>query len=244
MAIQMRRGMRKDFDPAKMLPGEWAVAIDNDTQNQIVWMCFAAGVVKRIGTYEDFLPEIERIHTETQEYAQSASESKQSAEESAKTARSYAVGDTNSREGEETDNAKEYAKQAKASADKAIAIAGGDYVSHTEVGKPGGVPSLGEDGVVPAEQLPKPKVIEQTLTADGWTGEQFPYLYTVDVPDLTETQMVYVSNAEKLTEDEIKAFADACITGHHQETGKVVLQAVTKPTTELRIVIEIGGETE
>ncbi len=54
MAIRMRRGKRTDFDPTKMLPGEWAVAIDSNTDNQIVWMCFAAGVVKRMGTYEDF----------------------------------------------------------------------------------------------------------------------------------------------------------------------------------------------
>ena len=54
MAIQMRKGLKADFDPTKMLPGEWAVSIDSDTSNQIVWMCFAAGVVKRIGTYEDF----------------------------------------------------------------------------------------------------------------------------------------------------------------------------------------------
>lgn len=58
MAIQMRRGLKKDFDPAKMLPGEWAVAIDSETQSQIVWMCFAPGVVKRMGTYEDFLERI------------------------------------------------------------------------------------------------------------------------------------------------------------------------------------------
>lgn len=54
MAIRMRRGKKADFDPTKMLPGEWAVSIDSDTNNQIVWMCFRAGVVKRMGTYEDF----------------------------------------------------------------------------------------------------------------------------------------------------------------------------------------------
>lgn len=59
MAIQVRKGLKKDFDPYKMLPGEWAVSIDNQTQNQIVWMCFAAGVVKRMGTYEDFKAQIE-----------------------------------------------------------------------------------------------------------------------------------------------------------------------------------------
>lgn len=59
MAIQMRRGLRKDFQPTKMLPGEWAVSIDAATDNQIVWMCFAPGITKRMGTYEDFKQQIE-----------------------------------------------------------------------------------------------------------------------------------------------------------------------------------------
>lgn len=59
MAIQMRRGQRKDFQPSKLLPGEWAVSIDAATDNQIVWMCFAPGVTKRMGTYEDFRKQIE-----------------------------------------------------------------------------------------------------------------------------------------------------------------------------------------
>ena len=64
MAIQMRRGLRVDFDPAKMLPGEWAVAIDSDTANQIIWMCFAPGVVKQIGAYEDYERLIEEHYSE------------------------------------------------------------------------------------------------------------------------------------------------------------------------------------
>ena len=64
MAIQMRRGNKADFDPSKMLPGEWAVAIDSDTQNQIVWMCFRAGVIKRMGTYEDFKEQIREATAE------------------------------------------------------------------------------------------------------------------------------------------------------------------------------------
>lgn len=54
----MRRGAYADFDKSKMLPGEWAVAIDSDTSKQVVWMCFAPGVVKRMGTYEDFVSQI------------------------------------------------------------------------------------------------------------------------------------------------------------------------------------------
>lgn len=58
MAIQMRRGLREDFDPYKMLPGEWAVSIDASTSNQIVWMCFSPGICKRMGTYEDFVEQV------------------------------------------------------------------------------------------------------------------------------------------------------------------------------------------
>lgn len=67
MAIQMRRGLKADFDPQKMLPGEWAVSIDSETSNQIVWMCFHAGVVKRMGTYEDFKAQIEEATDDIRE---------------------------------------------------------------------------------------------------------------------------------------------------------------------------------
>lgn len=59
MAIQVRRGLLKNFKPAKLVPGEWAVSIDAATDNQIVWMCFAPGVTKRMGTYEDFRKQME-----------------------------------------------------------------------------------------------------------------------------------------------------------------------------------------
>lgn len=56
--ILMRRGPMQNFDPDQMTAGEWAVSIDTVRANQIVWMCFAPGVVKRMGTYEDFADQI------------------------------------------------------------------------------------------------------------------------------------------------------------------------------------------
>jgi hypothetical protein len=56
MAIQMRRGAWSQFDPTKMLPGEWAVILSGhpDTLNgQALYHCFAAGSVKQIATIED-----------------------------------------------------------------------------------------------------------------------------------------------------------------------------------------------
>lgn len=77
MAIQMRRGMKVNFDPQKMFPGEWAVSIDPETENQIIWMCFRPGVVKRMGTYEDFREQIAEIADEiAEEYRETFNEIK------------------------------------------------------------------------------------------------------------------------------------------------------------------------
>ena len=56
-----RRGLKKNFDPDQMTAGEWAVSIDTIKENQIVWMCFAPGVVKRMGTWDDFKDAIHDI---------------------------------------------------------------------------------------------------------------------------------------------------------------------------------------
>ena len=68
MAIQCRRGPYADFDPTKLLPGEWAVVVSGDPEGKdgrSVFMCFASGYVKRMCTYEDvddiifnYLPEL------------------------------------------------------------------------------------------------------------------------------------------------------------------------------------------
>lgn len=77
MAIQMRRGLKVNFDPQKMLPGEWAVSVDAETENQIIWMCFRAGAVKRMGTYEDFREQIMEITDEiAEEFSQTLNEIK------------------------------------------------------------------------------------------------------------------------------------------------------------------------
>lgn len=54
MAIQSRRGKQVDFDPDKMLPGEWAVSLDTKE----IYMCFVAGDVRRMATYEEMVENI------------------------------------------------------------------------------------------------------------------------------------------------------------------------------------------
>lgn len=63
MAIQMRRGQSVDFDPSKMLTGEWAVSTDNESQKQMVYMCFAPGAVKRMAALEDLQNELGKFAT-------------------------------------------------------------------------------------------------------------------------------------------------------------------------------------
>lgn len=133
MAIQMRRGAYAEFDPLKMKAGEWAVSTDSDTKKQQIWMCFAPGIVKRMGTVEDFNTEIQRL---IQNYLDGMAESVEKAQESAELATSKAqesavsasnakASETNSKTSEtnaktsETNSAKseseaqKYAEQAK-----------------------------------------------------------------------------------------------------------------------------------
>lgn len=83
MAIQMRRGAYSEFDPLKMKAGEWAVSTDSDTKKQQIWMCFAPGIVKRMGTVEDFDTEIQRL---IQSYLDGMAQSVSQAQKSAQTA--------------------------------------------------------------------------------------------------------------------------------------------------------------
>lgn len=56
MAIQNRRGVYKNFDPSKLLPGEWAIVLSGDPDardGKAAYICFAAGDVKQIATVED-----------------------------------------------------------------------------------------------------------------------------------------------------------------------------------------------
>lgn len=97
MAIQSRRGAYGDFDPDKMLPGEWASVLKDDPKAQdgkAVYMCFSAGDVKRMATYEDMKNNIQeataeiikQAKEEVTEDTKAAKESAAQAESSAKTA--------------------------------------------------------------------------------------------------------------------------------------------------------------
>lgn len=67
MAIQHRRGQYGQFDPTRLMPGEWAVVTSGDpstTDGRAVYICFAAGVTKRMATYDDLYRQIAGIEGE------------------------------------------------------------------------------------------------------------------------------------------------------------------------------------
>lgn len=70
MALTNRNGRYADFDPSKLRAGEWAVVMmdDPDTKDgKSVYLCFSAGTVKRMATYEDMRDNIENLNNDMME---------------------------------------------------------------------------------------------------------------------------------------------------------------------------------
>lgn len=73
MAIQMRRGAYLDFDPSRMLPGELAVVLSGDDTTDTgkgIYICFSAGDVQRLSTYEEIVREINDALADAPEMAE------------------------------------------------------------------------------------------------------------------------------------------------------------------------------
>ena len=123
MAIQTRRGNESDFDPNRMVPGEWAAATDTEK----VWMCFKTGKARRMATYEDMVENIgeatEEIKAEFTAGVKSATEAAARAANTANTAAEAASNASN------TANAA--AETAMNAAEKAESAAGGDISEKT-----------------------------------------------------------------------------------------------------------------
>lgn len=139
--IQMRRGLEQDFDPDKLIPGEWAVSLDN----KYVRMCFAPGLVYRMATYESFEEDMEEIRTilatcqniqdAVEAMGKLAEQHMNDAEDYSKLSESWAHGHTGAREGEDEDNSKYHSEQSS---------------SYSEASKSW---AIGEGGVRPDEGI-------------------------------------------------------------------------------------------
>lgn len=105
MAIQNRRGPYNKLDTRKLLPGEYAIVMQNDPfclDGKAVYICFTAGNTKRMATYEDM---VENIDEATEEVQLQFTEDVRKAADSANSNAKYA--------GKQGDYAKEQGDYAK-----------------------------------------------------------------------------------------------------------------------------------
>lgn len=102
----------------------------------------------------DYLSEIKIEAEKSNQSSILAKTSELNSSNNAKLSESWAVGGTGTREGEDEDNAKEYARRAKESADVASSIITETFVLQSEKGIPGGIPTLDKFGKIPYEQIP------------------------------------------------------------------------------------------
>ena len=140
--MQMRRGQEVNFDPDKMLPGEWSVSLDT----KYVRMCFSPGVCVRMATYEAFendMAQIQSILAETKNI-QSAIQRIQS-EVNAKA--QLTIENANSAQ-ESADRAYEEAERAKMYANQASAIVGVDIDTESVPGLMAGGDNAVENGIL------------------------------------------------------------------------------------------------
>lgn len=100
--MQQKRGLLADFDPSQLIAGEIAVTIDSNTPDQHIYYCITPGVVKRLGTYDDFnqaisdylatyISQMEGYVSDTQTSATNAATSETNASNSASSASTSAT---------------------------------------------------------------------------------------------------------------------------------------------------------
>ena len=133
--MQMRRGQEVNFDPDKMLPGEWSVSLDT----KYVRMCFSPGVCVRMATYESFEQDMEQIQTILTE-ARTIQE--------AVTRINTEVSDNAKAVAEYTSQAKQYRDEAESFKNQASAIVGVDIATENVHGLMAGGDNAVENGIL------------------------------------------------------------------------------------------------
>ena len=93
-----------------------------------------------------------------------------------------------------------------------------------------------------SSKAPRPTQTAVTLSAASWVGTAPPYTYTISSVTCTATQSIVVYPAMNQTSAVIKDMAGAMITAQSQAANSIVLQAQKKPTVDIPIIIEVGGE--
>lgn len=271
MAIQSRRGAYEDFDPNKMLPGEWASVLKDDPKAQdgkSVYMCFAAGDVKRMATYEDMKDNIKEatgdvVQEVTEEYAGEIKAATKAANDAASAAES-ATSAANTATGSANTAASSATAAAKAANDAAKNVKNDFYGAYADF------PATGEPNKLYIDTSSNPEKIYTwdsntasykaisggseenptydttlTLTVAGWAGDSAPYAQTIAAAGMTaDKALVFalISAGAVPTDAEFEAYGK--ITGVAQGVNNVTFYCDEKPTTELKIRAFCGAGSD
>lgn len=146
VAIRMRRGKYEDFLPERMMPAEWAIVLSGDpvvSDGKSAFICFSAGVVKRMATYDDMVAQFGEM---TDEIIAQLTNDINAVIVIARAAANYA-----NNSGAE---ASKHAKEAEIAGNYATSVAD-DLIRRKNIGEfngppgPQGIPGIdGQDGVV------------------------------------------------------------------------------------------------
>lgn len=271
MAIQSRRGAYGDFDPNKMLPGEWASVLKDDPKAQdgkSVYMCFAAGDVKRMATYEDMKDNIKEatgdvVQEVTEEYAGEIKAATKAANDAAYAAES-ATDVANTATGSANTAASSATAAAKAANDAAKNVKNDFYGAYADF------PETGEENKMYIDTSSNPNKIYTwdsasasyklvsggseenptydvtlTLPVSGWVGDFAPYAQTVASAGMTaDKSLVFamISAGPVPTDAEYEAYGK--LTGVAQGVNNVTFYCNEKPTTELKIRAFCGAGSD
>lgn len=271
MAIQSRRGAYGDFDPDKMLPGEWASVLKDDPKAQdgkSVYMCFSAGDVKRMATYEDMKDNIKEatgdvVQEVTEEYAGEIKAATKAANDAASVADSAADA-ANTATGSANTAASSATAAAKAANDAAKNVKNDFYGAYADF------PETGEENKMYIDTSSNPNKIYTwdsasasyklvsggseenpsydvtlTLPVSGWVGDFAPYAQTVSSAGMTaDKSLVFamISAGSVPTDAEYEAYGK--LTGVAQGVNNVTFYCDEKPTTELKIRAFCGAGSD
>lgn len=85
-----------------------------------------------------------------------------------------------------------------------------------------------------------PTVVQATIMAEGWTGEDAPYENTVAVEGVTVGSIVEVALQARPTEEQVTACAGAMLVDGGQADGSITLRAMgDKPEVDLPVIVII-----
>lgn len=86
----------------------------------------------------------------------------------------------------------------------------------------------------------KPTIVQATIPASGWTGDDAPYENRISIQGVTAESIVEVTLRARPTIDQVSACADAMLVDGGQAAGSITLMAMgDMPEIDIPITVII-----